>query len=202
MKTLAYLRVSDDPLEMLSQKQTILAFAQTQPLEVSRFIAIRSERRNGKQETKVDQLLQLLDYGDTFVVSSLSDIGHTIGQIVTTFDTLICYGIRFIAISDAIDSAQQDDDLSTKATLSICQKLAKMERELISRRTKQGLARAVANGKRLGRPKGSFGKSRLDSRRREIKKLLALGVLKASIAKITGVSQSAVSYYIKFRQLA
>ncbi len=40
-----------------------------------------------------------------------------------------------------------------------------------------------------GRPKGSFGKSKLDGREAEIKRLLALEVSKASIAKITGVDK-------------
>ena len=150
MKAIAYLRVSEDPLQMQTQKQTILAFAQTQPLEISRFIALWGDQRKGKRETKVDHLLQLLDAGDTLVVSQLSDIGHSIGQILIIVDTLIRHGIRFIAVSDTIDSARRHDDLSTQATLSMCQKLAKMERELISRRTKQGLAKAVAKGK-LGR---------------------------------------------------
>jgi DNA invertase Pin-like site-specific DNA recombinase len=202
MKTIADLRVSQDPLDMQAQKQSILTFAQNQSLKVSRFIALSSNWRKGKPKTKGDELLQRLDSGDTLVVSSLSDIGHSIGQILITVDTLIRHGVRFIAVSDSIDSALQHKDLSTQVTVDMCQKLAKMEKELISRRTKQGLAKAVANGKRLGRPKGSLGKSRLDSRRREIKKLLALGVSKASIAKITGVSQSAVSYYIKSRKLA
>ena len=39
----------------------------------------------------------------------------------------------------------------------------------------------------LQQAKGDFGKSKLDGREDEIKRLLALGVSKASIAKITGV---------------
>ena len=39
---------------------------------------------------------------------------------------------------------------------------AEVERDLISERTKEGLAAAKAQGKLLGRPKGALGKSRLD----------------------------------------
>ena len=41
--------------------------------------------------------------------------------------------------------------------------LAELERDLISERTKLGLARARASGKKLGRPKGQ-GKSKLDGK--------------------------------------
>ena len=64
---------------------------------------------------------------------------------------------------------------------------AEIERTLLSLRTKEALAVAKAAGKRLGRPQGRLGKSKLDGKKEEIKTLLALRVSKASIAKITGV---------------
>ena len=53
---------------------------------------------------------------------------------------------------------------------------AKVERDLISERTREGLARARASGRKLGRPKGSLGVSRLDGREEEIRRFLKLGV--------------------------
>ena len=202
MKAIAYLGSSLDPIEMQTQKQNILAFAQNQQMDISRFFALSGNGGKTKRETKLDQLFQLLEQGDTLVVSDLADFGHSIGEVLIIVDTLISHGIRCIAVAQKMDSARSHDHLATQVTLSLFEQLAQMERDLISRRTKQGLAKAVAKGKRLGRPKGSFSHSRLDARRREIKKLLALGVSKASIAKITGVSQSAVAYYIKSRKLA
>jgi DNA invertase Pin-like site-specific DNA recombinase len=61
--------------------------------------------------------------------------------------------------------------------------LAETDRELVSMHTREGLAAARGKGKKLGRPKGSLGRSKLDGRTEEIKRLLALGVSKASIAK-------------------
>ena len=78
---------------------------------------------------------------------------------------------------------------------------AEVERDLISERTKEGLAKARANGKRLGRPKGSLGKSRLDGKEGEIRHLLSIGVSKASIAKITGVSRPTLYDFLKTRTL-
>lgn len=78
---------------------------------------------------------------------------------------------------------------------------AEIERDLISERTKEGLARARAQGKVLGRPKGSLGKSVLDGKEDQIKDLLRKKVSKASIAKIYGVSWPAAANFIRTRRL-
>ena len=79
---------------------------------------------------------------------------------------------------------------------------AEIERDLISIRTKEALAAARASGTRLGRPKGSKGKSKLDGREDEIRQLLSLKVSKASIAKITGVDRSTLYHFIRSRELS
>ena len=76
---------------------------------------------------------------------------------------------------------------------------AEVERELISERTCEGLAKARAAGKTLGRPKGSLGSSRLNGREDEIQKLLDLGVSKSSVAKITGVSRPTLYNFLSTR---
>ena len=78
---------------------------------------------------------------------------------------------------------------------------ADIERELISMRTKEGLAAARASGKRLGRPKGRLGQSRLNGKEDEIQRLLDLRVSKASIAKITGVDRSTLYHFMRSRHL-
>ena len=72
----------------------------------------------------------------------------------------------------------------------------------ISERTKEGLAAAKAKGKRLGRPKGALGTSRLDGKEQDIRALLGKDVSKASIAKILDVSRSALYHFIQTRKIA
>jgi DNA invertase Pin-like site-specific DNA recombinase len=79
---------------------------------------------------------------------------------------------------------------------------AEVERDLISERTKEGLAAARAKGRLLGRPKGSLGQSKLDGKEAEIRLLLEKEVSKASIAKIVEVSRTALLHFIRTRKLA
>ena len=78
---------------------------------------------------------------------------------------------------------------------------AEVERDLISERTREGLARARSSGRKLGRPKGSLGVSRLDGKQDEIRRFLELGVSKTAIAKITGVSRTALYSFMTTRGL-
>ena len=92
-------------------------------------------------------------------------------------------------------------DLQTKVMTTLFALFAEVERELISERTREGLAKAKASGKKLGRPKGSLGTSRLDGRGDEIRKLLDLGVSKSAVAKITGVSRPTLYNFLSTRRV-
>ena len=58
-----------------------------------------------------------------------------------------------------------------------------------------------AKGKRLGRPKGALGKSKLDGKEQEIQLLLCKHVSKASIARIVEVSPTTLQHFIHTRKL-
>jgi DNA invertase Pin-like site-specific DNA recombinase len=93
-------------------------------------------------------------------------------------------------------------DIQSKAMVTMFGLFAEIERDLISERTREGLAAAKAKGHLAGRPKGSLGQSRLDGREAEIKMLLGKRVSKASIAKIMDVSRSTLLHFIRSRALA
>ena len=200
MKTVAYIRVSKNDQDVNHQKLAILEFAQKQRISIDHFISVQSSSRKSKKERKIDQLLGLLEKGDSLIVSELSRIGRSVGEIITTIDDLVRTNIGFIAVKEGI-WLSEEADLQTKVMITMFSLFAEIERELISLRTKEALAAAKKSGKKLGRPRGSLGQSKLDSKTDEIKKLLTLGVSKVSIAKITGVSRSTLTHFIQSRGL-
>ena len=70
-----------------------------------------------------------------------------------------------------------------------------------SEAVRSSLARARSSGRKLGRPKGSLGVSRLDGKEDEIRRFLELGVSKTAIAKLTGVSRTALYSFMTTRGL-
>ena len=91
-------------------------------------------------------------------------------------------------------------NMQTKVMLTMFSLFAEIERDLISERTKEGLKRARAEGKLLGRPKG-LGKSKLDSKVAEIKDYMSKGVNLTNIARIYGVSYGTMKHFVDTRGL-
>ena len=131
----------------------------------------------------------------------MSRLGRSLSQVIQIVETLVRRKIRFIAIKEAIEFDGKQD-LPTKVMIALFGLFAEVERDLISERTKEGLAAAKAKGKLLGRPKGALGTSRLDGKEQDIRALLGKDVSKASIAKILDVSRSALYHFIQTRKIA
>jgi len=203
MKTVAYLRVSKDTQDVNHQRLAILQFAQRERIRVDRFMEVTVSSRKSAKERKIDMLLEQLHGEDTLIVSELSRMGRSVGEIITIVDTLVKKQIRFLAVKEGIrlDGSHGCDDIQTKVMITLFGLFAEIERKLISMRTREALAAAKAAGKKLGRPKGVLGESKLDTRKEEIVQLLALGVPKTIIARITGVDRSTIYHFIKSRRL-
>ena len=200
MRTIAYLRVSKDSQDVKNQRLAILDFARQERLEIDEFIELSVSATRTPKERKLDVLLERLKPQDALLVSELSRMGRSVGEIITTVDTLVKCKIRFFAIKEGL-RLNGPHTLQSKVMVTLFGLFAEMERELISLRTKEALAAARACGKRLGRPPGVLGKSKLDGREKEIQDFLALHVSKASIAKITGVDRATLAHFLRSRHL-
>ena len=106
-----------------------------------------------------------------------------------------------LVIIDELGHFEGKQDLQAKVMIALFGLFAEVERDLISERTKEGLAAARAKGRLPGRPKGALGKSKFDGKEEEIRILLQKQVSKASIAKIVGVSRTAMHHFINSRKL-
>ena len=200
MPTFAYLRVSKHTQDVNHQRLAILEFARRERLTIDEFIAVEVSSRRSAKARKVDVPLRQLAPGDTLIVSELSRSGRSVGEIITTIDTLVKRQIQLLAIKEDI-RLNGGPALQTRVMVTMFSLFAEIERELISLRTKEALAAARAAGKRLGRPRGTWGRSKLDGKETQIKELLALHVSKASIAKITGVDRATLYHFIRSRRL-
>ena len=199
MKIIAYLRVSTTGQDLNNQRLAILDYAHKNHLQIDQFIQVQSSSRKSMKERNIEQLFSAVQAEDLVLVSELSRLGRSVGQIIQLIDELIKLKVRFIAIKENIQ-LNGKQDIQSKMMVTMFGLFAEIERDLISERTREGLIAARAKGKILGRPKG-IGKSKLDGKEAEIKILLDKKIPKASIAKIMGVSRSNILHFISSRHI-
>ncbi len=200
MKTVAYLRVSTGSQDLANQKLAVLDYARQKHFGIDRFIEAHASTRKGRDQRRIEELLGSLAVGDRLVVSELSRLGRSLNQVIQIIDELVKRKVRFTAIKEDI-RFEGKQDLQTKVMIALFGLFAEVERDLISERTKEGLAAARSKGRLLGRPKGSLGTSKLDGKEDEIRMLLQKEVSKASIAKILGASTTSLRHFIRTRKL-
>jgi len=199
-KTIAYLRVSTGSQDLDQQKLAILEHARRHHTPVADFVEVRGSAGSPAQREQLLGLIETLKPGDRLIVSELSRLGRSLHQILQIVDRLMHKEIRLIAIKESI-RFEGKHNLQTKAMIALFGLFAEVERDLIAERTKEGLAAAKAKGRRLGRPKGALGKSKLNGKEAEITLLLQKKVSKASIARIVEVSPMTLDHFIRTRKL-
>lgn len=198
-QVIGYARVSTQEQDLKNQRYEILSYASKNDLRITSWVEAKVSSRKTTKERQIDSLLDNLREGDTLIVAELSRLGRSVGQIAIIANTLVQSGIKLICIKEGM-KLDGSPDIQTKVMLTMFSLFAEIERDLISERTKSGLAKARAEGRLIGRPKG-LGKSALDGKEEEIKELLRKGVSKSSIAKIYTVSWPCVSHFVKTRNL-
>jgi putative DNA-invertase from lambdoid prophage Rac len=100
------------------------------------------------QRPQFQRLLDRLEQGDVLVLTKLDRLGRNAVDVIQTIERLAKSGVRVHCLQ--LGGA----DLTSPAgkfTLTVLAAVAQFERDLIIERTKAGLARAVAKGKRPGR---------------------------------------------------
>ena len=87
---------------------------------------------------------------DCVICYKLDRIGRSLKHLLNLFEEFKNRNIQFISLSQNINTTTAEGRMFLKMLMV----LAEYERELIVARTKDGLARAIKQGKKLGRPKG------------------------------------------------
>jgi DNA invertase Pin-like site-specific DNA recombinase len=155
---MGYMRVSKaDGSQVLDlQRDALLAAGVTEQ-------HLYHDTASGKQDDRpgLAACLQALREGDTLVVWKLDRLGRSLRHLVNVVHDLTTRGVGLRVLSGqgaAIDTTTP----AGKLVFGIFASLAEFERDLISERTRAGLASARARGRKGGRkPKMSSAKLRL-----------------------------------------
>lgn len=164
-KIIGYARVSTDDQDLTLQ---------TAALEKFGVDAIISERASGKSVNRkyFQLMLKTMRNGDTIVVWKLDRLGRNLSAVLGVIELFEEQDINLVSITDGFDARTP----MGRAMMQISLVFAELERNLISERTKAGMAAAKAEGKVFGRPSSIQG---FPKRLRRMRQLDAEGKLRA-----------------------
>ena len=196
-KIIGYLRVSSEMQDLKNQKLGIHELAHKHKWKIN-FIEEKVSDKVSYKERELGKVIDTLKEDDVLIVSELSRLGRSMLEIMGLLCELSKKGIKVYAVKGGYEI---NDSIQSKILTMVLCMAAEVERDLISSRTKEALARKKKEGFKLGRPKGSLGKSKLDGKEEEIKKLLDKKVGIASLAKIYDCSWPCMKNFIEKKVL-
>ena len=157
MKAALYLRVSTTEQNVDNQLPALEAYADSRGWQI---VEVYQENESAWKSGHQKELARLLadcrngrHRVDVVLVWALDRLSREgAAAILNLVNTFKAYGVRVISYQESWTEAP---GTIGEVLYAIAGWVAKMESERRSERTKAGLARAIASGKRLGRPAGS-----------------------------------------------
>ena len=193
-----YIRVSTDKQTVENQRFEINNFCESNKMIVDKWIS--DEGISGtKDPSKRDlgKLLKKAKKGDIIICSELSRLGRNLLMIMSKLNYCMEQQIKIWTIKD---NYRLGDDISSKVLAFAFGISAEIERNLISQRTKDALARKKAEGVVLGRPVGAKSqKTKLTGQEKKIYELLQKKISYSAIGRLLGVHRLTVSTFVKER---
>ena len=151
---------------------------------------IFSEKASGRKinRTELDNCLDYMREGDMLVITKLDRLGRTTKQLIELAQYLENEGIELFIIDNNINTK----DAMGKMFFTMMSAFAELEANLLSERTKKGLAAARSRGRLGGRPSISEERKDLIIRLYNSKDYTG-----EEIARMAGVSRGTIYNIIK-----
>lgn len=150
---------------------------------------IFTDKASGARDSRpgLDEMLSFVRAGDVVVVQKLDRIGRSVKNLIELSERFSSMGVDFMSVDEAIDTTTPQGRFFFAVTAAF----AEFERDLVSERTKDGLAAARRRGHAGGRPRVDQEKIAL------ARKMHASGDYSGSeIARACGISRSTLYNYL------
>lgn len=143
-----------------------------------------------KDRPELNKMLDMLREGDVVIITDLTRISRSTKDLLDIIEKIKGKGASIKSLKDTWLDTTSDNPYN-QFLLTVMSGLSQLERDLISQRTKEGLASAKARGRNGGRP------SKQNEKGEVVKALAASGMRIVDIVKETGLSRSTVNRILK-----
>jgi DNA invertase Pin-like site-specific DNA recombinase len=192
----AYIRVSTEKQTVENQRQEIERFSSIKGIEIEKWVKETVSGTQSSDSRRLGALLKKLRKDDILIISEISRLSRKLMDIMEILR--VCME-REVTVYSIKEGYELGDTIVSKVLAFAFGLSAEIERNLISQRTKEGLARAKAQGVKLGRKRGGKNnKYKLtDKENRLIEMLCIERRSKKYIAKKLRCSVSCLNAHIK-----
>lgn len=195
-----YVRVSTDKQTVENQQFEINRFCEKQGIVINGWIEETISGTKNYKKRQLGSLLKKIHKGDIIICSELSRLGRNLFMIMEILNICMTKECRLWTIKD---NYRLGEDIQSKVLAFAFGLSAEIERNLISQRTKEALARKKIEGAKLGHHRGF--RCRLNPKCATmhdwIIKELAKGTEKKVIAKKLKVSRNTFYRYLVYTEL-
>ncbi len=191
-----YIRVSSNKQTVENQRFEITRFCRQNGIRIDGWIEETISGTKSYSKRRLGNLLKRTKSGDLIICSELSRLGRSLFMIMEILNICMTKGCRVWTIKD---NYRLGDDIPSKVLAFAFGLSAEIERNLISQRTKEALARKRAEGIRLGRPKGSVNnpkKLKLYHKKNQIASMRRDGISLRKIATTLHVDRKTLYRFI------
>lgn len=143
-----------------------------------------------RDREQLNKMIDELQENDVVIVADLTRVSRSTKDLLEIVDRIKSKGAAIKSLKDTWLDTTSDNPYNS-FLLTVMSGLSQLERDLISQRTKEGLASAKARGRNGGRPSKRNEKADL------VKMMLDNGMKIVDIVKQTGLSRSTVNRLIK-----
>ncbi len=152
-------------------------------------------------EKNILDFLKSCQKNSVLIAYDLNVFGRTIENILEIIKILLEHKVKIIIIKQNLELIDEKDVL-TQMILGVISMTIKLEKKLMSLRTKEALKAKVLKGEKLGKPLGTIQKSKFDLQKDKIEELLNLGLSVRKIAKLLNYNNHiGLNNYVKKRNI-
>ena len=194
--TYGYIRVSSDKQTVENQRFEINRFCAQVGIEIDGWIEETVSGTKSYTKRRLGKLVKHVGNGDLIICSELSRLGRNLYMIMEILSYCMHRGCKVWTIKDGY---RLGDDIQSKVLAFAFGLSAEIERNLISQRTREALARLKAEGKHIGRPKGNKNRPEvhpLYGKEEYIHRALASGKSQNQIARHLHCSRTTLRRFI------
>ena len=196
-----YVRVSTDKQSTENQRFEIENYSKAKGFRIERWVDETISGTTSVSDRQLGRLLKQIRKGDTLVTTELSRLGRNLMQVMSFLHQCMERDIIVLTVKERYELG---NNINSKILAFAFSLSAEIERNLISQRTKEALARLKKEGHQIGRGKGRRNKklnAKCVAKHKYIESQMAKEISVPQIAKKLKIARGTLYRYLAYTGL-